>query len=171
MSIRALGLYLIAILILLRFVIYPLQSNLEERKVLLGDQVENYQIKMRILERQKENPEAKTAVDRDALSPHLYEKGESNSYIQSDILQQVIKMAEGKGLAVMNFEMLEPIAGKKITELPVLIRVKGKVEGFAEIMGEIEKHKKILSIRSMEISRSGTDQILHLTLSTFKLEI
>ena len=171
MSIRVLGLYLIAILILLRFVIYPLHSNLEEKKVLLGEQNENYQIRMRILERQKENPEVKTAVEREALSPHLYEKGESNSYIQSDILQQVIRMAEGKGLAVMNFEMLEPIAGKKITELPVLIRVKGKVEGFAEVMGEIEKHKKILSIRSMEISRSGTDQILHLTLSAFKIEI
>jgi Tfp pilus assembly protein PilO len=170
MQIKVLGLYIVAILALLRFLIYPLHSTLQERKVLLGEQYETYQIRTRILDQQKGSLMEKNIVGRDALSPYLYQ-GKPNSYIQSNVLEKVIKMAEAKGLAVLNFEMLEPVAGKRITELPVLIRLKGEAGPFIEVLEEIEKSKKIIAIRSLEITRSEPNHLFALTLSTFKMEI
>ena len=169
-EIKRIGIYIIIILALIRFLIYPLHASLREKKVLLGEWNENYRIKSQVLEKQRENLGEKTVLKKDALFPYLYDKGVPNSYIQSDVLEQVTKLAEKKGLTVLNFEMLEPVAGKGISEVPVLIRLKGKPGGFIEILKAIEMGKKILSVKSMEINRADPDFTFSLTLSAFRVE-
>jgi len=163
------GIYIIVILALIRFLIYPLHASLQEKKVLLDERCESYRLKSRVFERQSQ--EKKISIEKSALFPHLYDKGISNSYIQSDILEWVIKLAEKKGLTVLNFEMLEPIAGKGVSELPILVRLKGMSGTFIEILEAIEKSKRALGIRAMEITKSGQDQVFSLTISAFKVEI
>jgi len=170
-EIKRIGIYIIIILALIRFLIYPLHASLREKKVLLGEWNENYRIKSQVFERQRENKGEKTVVEKDALFPHLYDKSAPNSYVQSDILEQVTKLAEKKGLIVLNFEMLEPAAGKSMSEVPILVRLKGDPKAFIETLETIEKNEKALSIRSMEITKSGQDQVFTLTISAFRLEI
>jgi hypothetical protein len=67
--------------------------------------------------------------------------------------------------------MLEPIAGKGLSEIPIMVRLKGMPGPFIEILETIEKGEKTLSIRSMEITKSGQDQLLILTISAFRVEI
>jgi hypothetical protein len=83
----------------------------------------------------------------------------------------VTNIAEKKGFTLVNFEMLEPIAGKGVSEVPILVRLKGMPGPFIEILEAIEKGKRALSIRSMEITKSGQDQVFSLTISAFRVEI
>lgn len=170
-NIRVLGIYLIILLALIRFVIYPLHESLQEKKILLNEWNKSYKVKSQVFERLKGSQELKNVVEKSELFPQLFDKGVSNSYIQSHILEWIIKMAEKKGLTVVNFEMLEPVVGKSISEVSILIRLKGMPDQVIEILEAIEKDERVLSIRSMEISRSGQDQVFSLTLSAFRIEI
>lgn len=170
-KIRTIGIYVIIILALLRFLILPLHTTLKEKKILLGERYENYRLKLKLVERQKEDQGTKTVVDKSVLLPYLYDKGHSYSFIQSSILEKVTKIAEQKGLGLINFEMLEPASGKGVSEVPILVRFKGEPKAFIETMESLEKDEKILNIRSMEITKSGPDQAFFLTISAFRLEI
>ena len=170
-EIKRIGIYVIIILALIRFLIYPLHASLQEKKVLLGEWYENYRIKSQVFERQREGQGIKIVVEKNALFPHLYDKEGPNSYIQSDVLEWITKIAEKKGLTILNFEMLEPIVGKGVSELPILVRLKGAPGPFIEILEAIEKSERVLGIRSMEITKSGQDQLYSLTISAFRVEI
>ena len=111
-DIRKIGIYLIIILALIRFLIYPLHASLQKKKVLLEEWYETYRIKSQVQERQKRDQE-KTLLGKDALLPHLYDKGIIYSNIQSEIIEQIINIAGKKGLTVLNFEMLEPGCWKR----------------------------------------------------------
>jgi Tfp pilus assembly protein PilO len=170
-EIKRIGVYIIILLALIRFLIYPLNASLREKKVLLGEWSENYRLKAQVFDRQKEGRQEKIVVEKSALFSHLFDKGVSNSYIQSDVLEWITNIAEKKGLTIMNFEMLEPIAGKGVSEIPILVRLKGMPGPFIEILEAIEKGERALSIRSMEVNKMGQDQVFSLTISAFRVEI
>ena len=167
---KMIGIYIIVILILLRFLIYPLHAAIQEKKTLLRDLQETYQIKSQVQARQKRDQGEKTLLGKNALLPHLYDKGMIYSNMQSEIVEQIINIAGKKGLTVINFEMLEPMVGKGVSEVPILVRLKGSFGPFIETLETIEKSEKVLSVRSMEITKSGQDQVFSLTLSAFRLE-
>ena len=169
-NIRVIGIYIIIILALIRFLVYPLHAALKEKKTLLGERYETYRLKYQVQERQQRDDAEKTVLDNGALLPFLYEKGISHSQIQTDVLEQLIKVAEKKGLTVLNFEMLQPAAGKAISEVPILIRLKGAPGPFMEILETLEEGEKALSVKSMEITRGDQDQVFSLTVSAFRLD-
>jgi len=174
-QIRVIGIYIIIILALLRFLLFPLHGSIQEKKIVLGEQQETYSLKYQVFERQRENQGKKTGTETggemDAILPQLYDKGTSNSYIYSEVLEQITKFAEEKGLVVFNLEMLEPVAGKYMNELPVVVRLKGQPGPFIETLDAIKKSEKLLSIRSMEITKTGQDQFFSLTISAFRVEL
>lgn len=164
------GIYLIVVLGLLRFLIYPLHENLQEKKVLLDERKESYRLKLQIFEKQLKSQKEEKAVDKKELLPYLYDKGVQTSYIQPEVLEKVTRIAEEKGLTILNFEMLEPITGKNLSEIPILVRVRGTPRPFIETLEFVEKSERVLSIRSMEVSRGADDHLFSLTLSAFRLE-
>jgi len=168
--IRVIGIYVIIILALIRFLVYPLNAALQGEKTLLGEWYESYRLKSRVFEQQKEDQGEKGIIERSALLPHIYDKGIPHSNMQVDVLEQTKKLIEKNGLTVLNFEILEPIVGKGISEVPILIRLRGQPGPFIEILKAIEKGERALSIRSMEITRSGPDLNFSLTISSFRLE-
>jgi Tfp pilus assembly protein PilO len=169
MNLKKTGLYLIVVLALLRFLIYPLHASIQEKKVVFGEWSESYRLKLQAQERQR-GAQQKTVVEKGAVRPHLFDKGVSNTSIQTEILGWITNAAEKKGLAVLNFEMLDSMAGKNVTELPIVLRLKGRAESFIELLEMIEQNERVLSVRSMEITRSGVDQAFSLTLSAFRVE-
>jgi len=170
-NIRAIGIYLVIILAILRILIYPLHATLQEKRVLLDERKESYRLKLQVMEKQLKGQKEEKVVQKKALLPHLYDKGIQASYIQSEILEKVTRIAEGKGLNIINFEMLEPVLGKHLSEIPILVRLRGPSRGFIEALEWVEKSERVLSIRSMEISKEVTgDQLFSLTLSAFRME-
>lgn len=170
-ELKRIGIYVVILLALIRFLIYPLQASLQEKKALLGEWYENYRIKSQVLERQREGQGIKVAVGKSVLLSALYDKGVPNSYIQSDLLEWVTKIAEQNGLTIINFEMVEPFVGKGVSEVPILIRLKGLPRPFMGTLEAIGKGKRALKIRSMEITKSGKEQLYSLTISAFRVEI
>ena len=57
-----------------------------------------------------------------------------------------------------------------MSEIHILIRLKGQPGPFIETLETIERDEKLLSIRSMEITKSGQDQVFTLTISAFRVE-
>lgn len=168
--IRIIGLYVIVLLALTRFLIYPLHAAVEQKKLILGEQHEICRLKYRILESERPGQARKATVDEKAVSPHLYDKTINYSYIQADILEQLLKLVEKKGLSVLNFEMLEPIIGRAVSEAPVLIRLSGQSGAFIEVLKAIENGKKALAVKSLEITKGREDLRFSLAISAFRVE-
>jgi hypothetical protein len=168
--IKRLAVYLLFSLVLLRFLILPLYGSVQERKALVGELEERLRLKTQVLEKRQGSRTETAVVDKKDLFPHLYEKKEKSSSIQSDTLEQLIKLAEKKGLTVLNFEMMEPLLGKGVIELPVLLRVKGQPKIFWEMLKDMEKEEKIINIRSLEIGKLNKEFSFALTLSVFQVE-
>lgn len=168
-NIRMIGLYIVVILVLIRFLIYPLHGAIAGKKVVLDELYDSFKLKSRMI-RQQDTIRVGPAVDKEVLSPYVYQKGVGYSYIQADILERVTKSAEERGLTVLNFEMPETAPGKNISEVPVVIRLQGKPLSFVETLEMIRKKGKLLIIKSTEISKSGLTFQYSLTISAFRLE-
>ena len=169
-TLRTVGLYILVILALARFLIYPMNAAVAGKKVSLDEQYESYTLKYRLLERQKGDQSGGAKVDKTLLFPHLYEKSINYSRIQTDILEKVIKFAEKKKMILYNFEMPEPAIGKNVSEVPVIVRFQGKPLDFMETLEMLEKDTMILRIKSTEISKIGKDFNYLLTICAFRVE-
>lgn len=167
---RIVGFYILVILALVRFLVYPLNATVAERKVSLAEQHESYKLKYRLMERQKGDQGGRTKVDKAVLLPHLYDKSIAYSHIQTDILEKVIKFAENKKMTLLNFELPEPAIGKNVSEVPVIVRFEGKPLDFMETVEMIEKDNTALRIKSTEINKTGKDYNYLLTICAFRVE-
>jgi Tfp pilus assembly protein PilO len=169
--IRVVGIYIILILALLRFLVYPLHGAVAMQKVVFAEQREAYQIRSNLLARQSaESERAKPVVDKSAVSSYLYEKEKNISSIQVDVLDPILAYAQEKGLTVLNFELPEAVIGKNFSEVPVLVRLSGKPDGLMEMLRMVGSQKRALNVRSAEIIRSGQGLTLILGLSAFRME-
>ena len=169
--VRVVGIYIILILALLRFLVYPLHGAVATQKVVFAEQREAYQIRSNLLARQSAGPErAKPVADQSAVHAYLYEKEKSISSIQVDVLGAIIAYAQEKGLTVLNFELLDAVPRKSFSEVPVLVRLSGKPDGLMEMLRMVGSQKRALNVKSAEILRSGEGLTLMLTLSAFRME-
>jgi len=170
-NIRVVGIYIIIILALLRSLVYPLHGAVEKRKALLAEQTENLRLQSRIIDRQGQARPAGAVVDGSEVLPYLYDSQIRTPQIQAEVIEEVVKAAEKRGLLVLNFEMPEAVVGKKVTEAPVRIRLSGKPEAFRELLVELSETKKILSVKTLEInSLSGQGLSYMLVVSAFRVE-
>lgn len=168
---KIIGVYVIMVLALARFVAYPLQDSLAKEKAVFAEFQEAYLIKAKQWERLSFDDKKKTEITgSDAVKNYLYEKESSFPVIQADVLENLIKVAEKKGLVVQGFEMLEPVSGKAMSDAPVSIRLSGKPAGVLDFIQSVVSEGKLLDIRTMEINKSGQDILLSLNLSAFRLE-
>ena len=174
-EIRNIGIYLIVALALIRFLIYPLHASVDGKKKMLAEQQETYQVKTSLLgrhlsDKQKQAAGRTPATDQRAVLSKAYEKRSRFSRIQADTVESCVKLAEKKGLMVLDFELLEPATGRNISDVPVLIRISGQPGAFIDLLGEIEQNDKALKVKSMEINKAGADFRFFVTLSAFRME-
>jgi len=170
-KIRTVGIYLIIVLALLRFLIYPLYHGLEKQKQVFAGQQESYQLKVRLLNQQQSRRTPITPlVERADLTPYLYENAQSLTQIQLDVVHRLNVLAKEKGGELVRFEMLETIPGKTLSEAPVTLWFSGQPPALMTILRALEKSGKPLDVKSMEISRGPKDYVLSLTLSAYRLE-
>lgn len=164
------GLYIIILLVLLRFLVYPLHSAVRDRSAALADQRESYGMKMRLLQQAELANTGGAAQDSAAIKSAVYPRGTSITEIQAGLVEGVSKSAESRGLTVTGFEMPEAPAGKGITEVPVVLRLKGPARPFIDLLESIQAGKKIIAARTMEITVSGQEMNFTLALRAFRME-
>jgi hypothetical protein len=170
-ELKIIGLYVVVILTILRFIVYPLHGAVAAKKNAFNEYYDSYVLKHRLLERSKIEQKIKPAVDKKPLIHNFYSKDLRFSNIQADVIEALIKLAEKKGAVVLDFEMLEPVAGKNVSEVPVLIRLEGKAPDCIDILKSIEQNDKVLWVKSLEINRtSGQNLRYYLTITAFRVE-
>lgn len=169
---KVIGTYVVIILALVRFMVYPLHDAVAKKKIISDELYETYQLKTQLSAKQGlyQDKPVNIRIDKGLVVPSLYEKGTSFSSMQADVLENIIRTAEKKGLAVQNFEMQEPTAGKIISDVPVLIRLTGKPDDQINLLKSVMSDRRLLLIKSMEMSKSGKDIFLTMIITAFRME-
>ena len=170
-KIKVIGLYVIIVLAVMRFLLYPLYGAVQSAKTLLADEYANYHAKQQLLVKYRQAGEAArpATVSSQAIVPRLYEKGIPIATIQAEVLESLLKKADLCRLTVQNYETPEAAGGKSMGVIPVVIRVQGSAEGFIQFLQEISKEKKVLSVQSMEVRTIGAETRYDLTIAAFRL--
>lgn len=169
---KMMGVYVIIILGLIRFILYPLHDSVAKKKIIFNELYETCELKEQHFARRNLDQQKlfKSRMDKETIAPYFYEKGMPFSSIHADILEGIIKIAEKKGLVVQNFEMQEPASGKTVSEVPVLLRMSGKPLDMLDVLKTITAQGKIIQIKSLEINKSSGEIVLSLTLVAFRME-
>jgi hypothetical protein len=163
--------YTVIILLIVRLVILPLYGYVKAKKALLEEYTSSYVTKLSTLERHKtEQKPDKGVEDRNSLLKGLYPRGLPYSAIQSECLSQVIGVAEKKGMTVLTFEMPEPATAKNISDVPILIRLKGTPLMLKETLKELEGWDKTMRFKQVEMTAAGNVFTASIAISVFRIE-
>lgn len=169
--VATIGVYIIILLALTRFLIYPLHAAVKDRRAALDDQRERNSIRTRILEQVRQGPQKDSLHDSGRMHSALYPRGASIAKVQSDVVTMIRELSEGNGMSLTGFEMPEAVPGKKITEIPIVVRLKGRAESFLAVLKYISKEEKIMMIKAMEVAAAGPDLTVSLTIKVLRLSL
>jgi hypothetical protein len=171
--IRTIGVYVVIIIALVRFLAYPLHTAVADKKVNLAEQYEAYKLKSHLLTRQQTERGGSTAaaaVDTAVLYPLVYEKSVGSFHIQADILDKIKQSIEKKKLTIVSYELPEPVIDKNISEVSVTVRLQGKMLDFMDLLKMLENQKRFLQVKTMEINKSTMDFNYALTITALRVE-
>jgi Tfp pilus assembly protein PilO len=163
--------YVVIILLVVRIVIMPLYGYVKAKRALLEEYTLSYVTKLNAMERHKTGQKAdKDVEERNKFLKGLYSKGLHYSAIQSECLSQLIGVAEKKGMVVLTFEMPEPAITKNISEVPIVIRLKGTPLMFKETLKELEKWEKTIRFKQIEMTAAANTFTVSIAMSVFRIE-
>jgi Tfp pilus assembly protein PilO len=169
--VKTIGVYIIIILALLRFLIYPLHAAVKDRRAIFADQQETYLLKSRLLQQARQTRDAGDVKEPDKVRSTLYPRDARFSDIQTEMLTAITKYAEKNGVNVLGFEMPEVAGSERISEVPVVIRLSGNAESFIKFLKSIQENKKTLQVKAMDISVSGESMTFLVTVNAFRMEV
>jgi Tfp pilus assembly protein PilO len=172
-KLKIIGFYALCALMLVRFLIAPLQHSLQEKKSLLKEFTETYKMRTLSLEKykvQEKETSKKNAVDEDAFLKSLYAKNIPYSTLQSDVVRTISDLAEKQKLTLLSYEFSEPVALKNISEVPIVIRLQGEQKGIVALLRELEKVDKKFVLRRFENAKNGAVSICYMTVAAFRME-
>lgn len=169
--VKTTGVYIIIILALLRFLVYPLHSAVKDRRAIFADQQETYLLKSRFLQHARQTRDSVTMKEPDKVRSTLYPRDARFADIQTEMLEVIMKYTEKNGVNVLGFEMPEVAGSEKISEVPVVIRLSGNAESFVKLLKSFQENKKALQVKTMDISVSGEGMTFLLTVNAFRMEV
>lgn len=163
--------YVLFSLVLLRFVVVPLQNSLGQQKALLSDYRDTYRMKMvQARRRQAARPEANGKAAEEKLSKLLYPADMPYASIQADLLKKLMAAAGKNNLTVVNFGMPDPAALKGIGEAPVSLHIKGDVKGVIGFFKDIDKWDRATEVTDFGTAEGRKDYMFSLSVSAFRRE-
>ena len=154
---REIGLYVVILLVILRFLIAPLNTAIAGKKAGLTEQYNSYLLKQRLLARQEVERTAKPATNASAIPSGVYAKGTGVFNIQADLIEAIRSGDEKKGLTVVNYELPEPVIGKNVSEVSVVLKLQGKMLDLIETLRAVENGKRLLMVKAIDINKAGND--------------
>ena len=170
---KILGVYLIIILVILKFVLSPLKASIEDKKNLLDQYLDAYKTKSMLAQRKrlagKTNSENESKRSEKLLAS-LYPKETNMSVIQAKTINTIIKGAEDNGLNVINFQLLDTVASGNLSEITALIRLEGMPGAMVNLLKDISRMEMLTNIKDFRIDKRTDKFALALTLATYRIE-
>jgi hypothetical protein len=168
--IKITGVYILSILLILKLAIVPLYNSVKSKKAVLNEYKETYKMRVLALERYKSEKKDIQPDTGGAALKAVYPKDANYTDIQSEILNKIIGAAEKKGMTVLTFELPDIVLAKKLSEVQVLIRIKGTLRMFNDLLKEMDGWDKTIKFKQFETARSGQDFVFTMLLSVFRIE-
>lgn len=166
------GLYVVIILIFIRFFVVPYSKSVDKKKELLNNYIETYQTnteRIKRLEDIKRLEQKKLALKK-TIEKKFYPKNEKDTQIQVDVLKQLIQLAVKNNLEFINFELIPPQTGKTITQIDVLLRINGQPKDFVKFLNAQMKENQKIHLVGLQIVKSADNKFLYtLTFRVYKL--
>ena len=164
------GVAVILILAVLRLVIYPLHATVKDRKMILADQQQTFLTKSRLLEKARFTRSTDGGGNVEKERSTFYSQDWRLSSIQAEMLSAISNAAAKKGLTISGFEIPEAITVNGVGEITVVLRFSGDARSCIELLKSIRDSKKMMLVKSMEISSGAREMNFVLTISSFRTE-
>ncbi|MEO5355982.1 MAG: GspMb/PilO family protein [Nitrospirae bacterium YQR-1] len=155
---RKIGFFVIVLLTIARFGLFPLRSEVERKKSVIEDYRVTYASKMELLQRYSSVDMNDYPEVNQELSTLVFPKESNKTSVQTDVLKFITTTAESKHLNVSNFQMVEGSEGPVVTEVSVMVKVKGKPKQIIGFLREIQTHKPLVRIKNTEINQGSESE-------------
>lgn len=169
---RIMGIYLIIILVFLRFVLWPLSSSVEDKTNLLDEYLETYRTMAMLVQRKKSGDDTIDKSDtgqKKKLIASLYPKDSRISEIQPETIRAVLEIAEMNDLSVINFQLPDATISKDLSEVSIVIRLSGMPKAIINLLKEINQMEKLTDVRILQLIKSNQLTLI-LTLTRYRIE-
>lgn len=169
-NLRKWGIYLVVALLMINFLIKPLRSSLSQQRRMFSELKETYLLKEELYEKKLLLAQKSQLQSEPKSLSLLYPSDIPYNSLRIKVLRWLIEKAEEKGLTITNFELPELRRGKEVTEISLLLRLKGKIKPFLEYLQAIESADKLILVKNLELYPSREEFNISVTFSFFRRE-
>lgn len=182
-TLRTFLILLIIGLAFLRFGYLPYKQKLSEKKELYSELTQAYLQKRANFQRIKMSGTLKKDFKKSPENKEIekvyrlvYPKSEDPFLLQIKISKDLKGLAEKKGVKVQGLDFLSFPAGmKRLTEIPLVLKGRGKTKDVLEFLEEVEKYfyqkEKFYKVSELVLRESRGELELNLKISVFKSEV
>ncbi len=167
---KKLSVYLLIILIFLRFMIYPMKENVENQKQKLQEKLQEYiqNIKLYTSKSIKQKPSKIEHLEISVQNLHGIDEKSRN--IQIYISKIVKKYAKKENINIQSIELPKPVKGKYIKQIDVKVRLSAQNPySVYSLFQYLEAMPKYTIIRESQITVMGNTVNFYFTVTTYKL--
>ena len=167
---KKLGIYIIIILSILRFIIYPMNEKIKEDKSKLNSKLKDYMEDIKLYTSKKiETPKEETKSSKISIE-NLHKSDEKAKDIQISIAKIVKKYAKKNNISIQSIEMPKPSKTKYIEQIDVKIRLSTQDPyKIFSLFQYLEAMPKYTIIRETQINAFGANVNFYFTITTYKL--
>lgn len=167
---KKLGIYIIIILSILRFIIYPMNEKIKEDKSKLNSKLKDYMEDIKLYTSKKiETPKEETKSSKISIE-NLHKSDEKAKDIQISIAKIVKKYAKKNNISLQSIEMPKPSKTKYIEQIDVKIRLSTQDPyKIFSLLQYLEAMPKYTIIRETQINAFGANVNFYFTITTYKL--
>lgn len=154
-------LYVLIILLVIRFFFVPLYREYKEKKETLLRKVKAYENTLIL---QSKNP-----VVSDDLINRVYYK-EEISLIQTLLVSYIEDFCKKNNIMLANFDLIEPSKYGQVTEINIALKLEGKPSQIIKFLDDIKRYPKILDVKNFEALETEHRYTFTIVLSTYRIE-
>ncbi len=167
---KKLGIYIIIILSILRFVIYPMKEEIKKDKNHLNEKLQEYMEDIKLYTSKKlKKPQQPVNTSHISIE-NLYTEGEKSKDIQISLAKTVKKYAKKNNIDIQSIEMPKPSKTKYIEQIDIKVRLSTQdpYKVFS-LFQYLEAMPKYTIIRETQVNTFGQNVNFYFTITTYKL--
>ena len=167
---KKLGIYLIIILSILRFVIYPMKEELKKDKERLNSKLQDYMEDIKLYTSKKIKQPRQNISNNQISIENLYDESAKSKDIQISLAKLVKKYAKQNNISLQSIEMPKPSKTKYIEQIDIKVRLStNDPYKVFSLFQYLEAMPKYTVIRETQVNIFGQNVNFYFTVSTYKL--
>lgn len=167
MAMRKIGLYVVIVLAVLRFVVAPLHDSVENKKTLLKETTASLASAKQLLKTYTAAGGESDPAIQEQLSTLIYPADSNKTALQTDLINEINAMAHANHLAALGFGLGESGETAGLKDFSVIVRLQGGLKPAITLFRELQGKKPLIRLRELEIADAGQGYLFIATLSGY----